>query len=399
MTVPDFHAVDFHVVFSQLEQQLWQHRRFWQCQPMQQAELAEPYADLPAALAQALQSLDLTQCAALDADDDALHQQLGHHFADVVIPEIPRHPAKAVAAPFWLATGIGGRKWQQICQFAGAVGQRSRPVMEWCAGKGHLGRVLAAQFGVAVQSIEWQASLCEHGLQLAQQWQLPQSFLHLDVLNQATAPYFQPAQQWVALHACGDLHRVGLAQALAAGTSALALVPCCYHLQSADSYQYRSLRGQQSQLMLSKADLRMAVQGHATGGARIARLSQQEMTWRHAFRVYAQSQGRTSYQPLSSVAKQLFSHDAMAFFSFACQQHALPLPTPWQLQEALQQAEQRLLVQRRLELCQHLFRRPLEIYLVLDLVLWLQEHHYQVALHQLCESQLTPRNLLITANL
>ena len=54
--------------------------------------------------------------------------------------------------------------------------------------------------------------------------------------------------------------------------------------------------------------------------------------------------------------------------------------------------------QRRLEQVQHLFRRPLELWLVLDIALFLEEHGYQIQLSELCDASLTPRNLLLQAS-
>ncbi len=56
---------------------------------------------------------------------------------------------------------------------------------------------------------------------------------------------------------------------------------------------------------------------------------------------------------------------------------------------------QRLAQVRNLELVQNLFRRPLEIWLVLDRALYLQEQGYRVSVGTFCQRQLTPRNLLI----
>jgi hypothetical protein len=50
---------------------------------------------------------------------------------------------------------------------------------------------------------------------------------------------------------------------------------------------------------------------------------------------------------------------------------------------------------RNLELLRGLFRRPLELWLVLDRALFLQEQGYGVRLGTFCETPLTPRNLLI----
>jgi hypothetical protein len=93
----------------------------------------------------------------------------------------------------------------------------------------------------------------------------------------------------------------------------------------------------------------------------------------------------------------VFSQDLSAFLALASEQHQLPEPEASQWPELVHRAEQALLQQRRLELVQHLFRRPLELWLVLDLLLSVQEAGYEVELLELCEAQLTPRNLLIRA--
>ena len=53
----------------------------------------------------------------------------------------------------------------------------------------------------------------------------------------------------------------------------------------------------------------------------------------------------------------------------------------------------------RLELVRHLFRRPLECWLLLDRALYLREFGYQVALARFCPRAVTPRNVLLTAQL
>jgi len=44
-----------------------------------------------------------------------------------------------------------------------------------------------------------------------------------------------------------------------------------------------------------------------------------------------------------------------------------------------------------------LFRRPLEMWLVLDRALFLQENGYQAQVGRFCETALTPRNLMVLA--
>ena len=58
---------------------------------------------------------------------------------------------------------------------------------------------------------------------------------------------------------------------------------------------------------------------------------------------------------------------------------------------------QRLPIVARMELVRHLFRRPLELWLVLDRALYLQEQGYRVQIGEFCDKPLTPRNILIHA--
>ena len=377
-----------------LDQVLLQQRDFWQLQPM----LVDWPTVFPAELVTVLEQFTLTDCVAIDASPSLQRQHFARFFPELfaALPELPREPEADLPLPFWLSTDIGGRKWQQITQLAASVGLPQRPVLEWCAGKGHLGKVMSYAFQAPVVSLEWQQSLCNAGQQKAQQLGLLQRFVHIDVLQQPVAPYLQPAQQVVALHACGDLHRVAAREAVRAGCAALALVPCCYHLQQAAQYQPLSAQAQQSDLMLGKADLRLAVQQSCTGGERVARLSQTEMLWRQLWWQWRRQLG-LDYQPLRSVGKHWFSGELGDFLTFAGAEHQLVPPAAALLPDLLQRAEQALLQQRRLELVQHLFRRPLELWLVLDVAMYLQEQGYKVSLSALCAPELTPRNLLLQA--
>ena len=58
---------------------------------------------------------------------------------------------------------------------------------------------------------------------------------------------------------------------------------------------------------------------------------------------------------------------------------------------------QRLAQVRNLELVRGLFRRPLELWLVLDRALYLSENGYDVQLGAFCDRHLTPRNLMLLA--
>ncbi|MFA0521303.1 SAM-dependent methyltransferase, partial [Vibrio sp. 10N.222.55.E8] len=60
------------------------------------------------------------------------------------------------------ADGVPGRKLQQIMAMGEAALEhhQGKEWLEWCAGKGFLGRILSQQSNQKVTSFEWQQSLC-----------------------------------------------------------------------------------------------------------------------------------------------------------------------------------------------------------------------------------------------
>ena len=382
--------------FFQLDQLLQQQQCCWRLQPILATAL--PFSN--AELNDLLLSLSLEQCDAID-QDPVLQQQYFAKFFPLLfqsMPALTKFQPQGLTLPFWLSTDIGGRKWQQICLFAEAVGKTDGKVLEWCAGKGHLGKVLCYAYSNEVRSLEWQAQLCQQGQQQADKLGLKQQLIHHNVLQGQQQQVFAGVDQLVALHACGDLHRVALKAGVAACCDELHLLPCCYHLQQADLYQPLSTMAAQSQLKLTKQELKLAVQGQSTGGERIRRLRHTEVLWRRAYQLwFSEQKGTVAYQPLPSTGKHWFSGEFAAFAHWAATQHQLNWPAQQDAQCYLQQAEVLVLLQRRIELVQHLFRRPLELWLVLDRALYLVEQGYQVKLQQLCEASVTPRNLLISA--
>lgn len=376
---------------------LAQYRAYWHLLPFGCHELPWQDTALNAELAQ----LTEVQLTALEQNHKLAAQRLQAFFPNLdALPELTDAIVKPITPlPFWLETGISGRKLAQIDALCQQWLPTRLPVLEWCAGKGHLGRILAQRFGQPVSSVEWQPQLCAEGALLANKHQLKQEFICADVLSAPLASVLKPEQHLVALHACGDLHIRLLRQAVQHGCRQLQLVPCCYHLIAAEQYQPLSALGQQHSLALGKDDLKLVVQGQATGGARIDRLRHTEVLWRLAYdELRADISGDRSYQPLSSVGKRWFSGDFASFARWAAGQHQLILPASIDWPDYLARAAERHLLVRRIELVRHLFRRPLELWLALDKALYLQQHGYQVRLTQLCQPAITPRNILLSAS-
>lgn len=385
--------------FQQLSQLLEQARGDWQHTPFSCTELPWPE------LAPALEALNEDELDTLDMDDAAAQAWLGQWRPQLLaldtlqLPELSR--ALDYATPRW-SSGIGGRKWAQIKDFAANIAAVSDistlPILEWCAGKGHLGRLLAQEGAPHVTSLEWSADLCAQGQALAEQGKLPHEFVCADALSKDAAALFQPEQCAVALHACGELHLRFLKHAAKAGSQQIALSPCCYHLIADEHYRPLSALGKQEDLRLDRHSLRLPLQQQVTGGERVRRLRHIELTWRLAFDELQQSlTGNHSYLPLPSFPKHLLSGTFSDFARWACEKKSLTAPHFIDSQHWLALADKRRLLVKRIELVRHRYRYLLELWLLLDKALFLEEQGYQVQLGLFTDLQHTPRRYLLQA--
>ncbi|SHG30712.1 Methyltransferase domain-containing protein [Marinomonas polaris DSM 16579] len=300
--------------------------------------------------------------------------------------------------PNYVSAGIKGRKWSQIQAFV-AHTPKANSYVEWCAGKGHLGKLLAFQDNKPIHSLEWQKTLCVVGEQEAKRLKLPQTFTHADVLKGEGRPALANAHCAVALHACGDLHRELIEQAVASNTAILCISPCCYHLTQANYYLPLSQTAQQSALTLRQADLKLAVKEVATAGAREQRLKKLELTYRLGFDAWQRiARRQDDYLQVPSIQKALLNQGFIAFCHWAAEQKSLTgliAKTPFENFESVGEARYQQI--QKLESISQLFRPALEYWLVLDRAMYLEENGYQVEIGKFCEKSLTPRNWMIRA--
>ena len=384
--------------FTALDNLLYATRQYWQCTAFDYDEL--PWASLSAPLTE----LSDNDVAKLDSDQDALYR----FFSPLIegVEQLPKLSALSAAQakrtdyPFWISNGIKGRKFEQLQDFVAALGVPTEPVLEWCAGKGHLGRMLAYNKAPNVHSIELQQHLCEQGQHSAQQQGLAMKFSQADVLTDDVAHYFETQQHAVALHACGALHQSFMQQACSAQTQQISLSPCCYHLFTDDMYEAMSELAKCSKLNMRHRDLKLALQETVTAPSRVAKVRKTEVEWRLGFDAMRKEiTGSTTYVSVPSVNKAVFSDSFKSFCAWAADKKALEIPQDIDYEYFLLKGQVRKKVTERIELVRHVFRRAIEVWLVLDRALYLQQQGYQVTVNTFCEKQLTPRNILIKARL
>ncbi|MGP6432686.1 methyltransferase [Pseudomonas paraglycinae] len=313
------------------------------------------------------------------------------------VGELPAHSLEA--AGHRLNVDVPGRKWQQIEAFASRLSFAAQPKhwLDWCSGKGHLGRRLLGA-DQQLTCLEYDPALVASGQALSQRHHLHALHVEQDVLAADTALLLNTEHTPVALHACGDLHVRLMQLASAAGCRQLAIAPCCYNRISRTEYQALSSAGSRSVLQLSLEDLSLPMSETVTAGVRVRRQRDTSMARRLAFDLLQrQMRGVDEYLPTPSLPSAWLDKPFADYCrDLAALKELSTVGAPdWVALEAA--GWQRLAEVRNLELLRGLFRRPLELWLNLDRALFLSEQGYVVRLGTFCEAPLTPRNFLLLA--
>ncbi|QJI32220.1 methyltransferase [Pseudomonas sp. ADAK18] len=386
--------------FQALDAFLVEHQGLWRPRPFTHLQL--PWEAQHPEMARWLRQRSLAQAESShnqphDLPAPAPFPQLAEQAVRLsAVDKLPAHPLDA--ARHRLNVDVPGRKWQQIEAFGAALqfAEAPRHWLDWCSGKGHLGRRLL-QPGQQLTCLEYDPVLITSGQALSDHHRLPVTHRQQDVMAADAALQLDHEHTPVALHACGDLHVRLMQLASAAGCKQLAVAPCCYNRTSANHYQALSGGARASALRLSIEDLGLPLSETVTAGARVRHQRDISMARRLGFDgLQRQLRECDEYLPTPSLP----SHWLDKPFADYCHELAAlkGLSTgeqDWQALEA--QGWKRLAQVRNLELLRGLFRRPLEMWLVLDRALFLVEKGYNVRLGTFCETSLTPRNLMVLA--
>ncbi len=379
----------------QVDAALLASRALWHPQPFR--ELQPAWCAVWPELAHDLLQLSDSETAELNDDQLAARRFLGRFLPEIDdwlhAADVPQRAAaqQPVPAAFW-DWEIPGRKRAQIEAFAAAADGGRYPVLDWCGGKGHLGRLLALSWQVPVHSLDFDAALCAEGEALARRAAVAHAFVATDALQ--TADWPKPGQHAVALHACGDLHRRLVQHGVAQQVAAFDLAPCCYHRGVAESYQ--PLAGS-PQLRLSRDDLRLAVTETVTANGRERRLRDQALAWKLGFDAYRRQLGANAYQNFKPVPDRWLRASFAEFMQQMTARERLPALSSAACGEFEAAGRRRRDEVLRYSIVRHTFRRAIEVWLALDLAVYLENAGYSVQLGAFCPRQLTPRNLLLSA--
>ncbi|MEZ8659237.1 methyltransferase [Vibrio cyclitrophicus] len=392
-----------HSRFKILDSFLLEHQIYWRSEPFHLCRTQQtPWRNVNRPLVDWLEGLSIQRIQTLKEQPQLLADELIFFLPQLYAVNQNIQFGRATLAGLKLARGTGdgipGRKLQQIVSMGEAVLENhyGKEWLEWCSGKGFLGRILSQQSKQKVTSFEWQQSLCETGQAIADAQQLDMTFVQGDAFTEDAEEVFNIDQHAVALHACGDLHVELVKKSVFHGLPAVTISPCCYHLIREDVYQAMSCVARSSALTLSKSDLRIPLQETVTGGERVKRHRQLEMSYRLGFCQLLKAElGIDEYIPIPSIKKSELSEGFESFCGWASEVKGMSLGAGINFGLYLEQGEALFWEMEKLSLVQQVFRRPLEIWLALDRAIYLQEQGYEASIEEFCERSITPRNLLI----
>ena len=380
--------------FLELQTLLAEHEEIWRPAPFH--SVSPRWREHRPALATALEALDDEAVKRFGLDPQACADWLAAYLPALgmvnKLSEVPALPARSLPASRAREDdGMPGRKRAQVEAFVRHIPATVTPALEWCAGKGHLGRKVALTDQVPVVSLELNPALCADAKSLATRKGVDQEILCADALTASGHEHVR-GRTVFALHACGELHRSLVRNAHTDGAEAYRISPCCYHLGSEDPYQPLS---SDASLMLDASALRLAVTELVTAPERDRTHLARDQAWKLGFiALRTEVEGETR-RPFRPVPAAWFDGSFDDFCRrLAIREHVrLPANPAWADWEHVGWKRRDEVL--RLELVRHAFRRGLELWLVLDLALGLGERGFDVVLGRFCERSLTPRNLLV----
>ncbi len=380
---------------------LWEERPFVQESPSWRAtwpDLAKWLCALDEATVDAVESetLDLASIAI-----DPLRAWIAQ--ADALTGTGPLPTRRLRAMPEDTGRRVKERKWAQISALVG-VASNARPEstdrwLDWCGGKGHVGRLAALQTGLPVTHLERQKPLCDAGAALDRRDGVQGSFVCADAMGPGADEVVGEGVAAIGLHACGSLGERLLTLCHGRGATSVVLAPCCHHvIADRGDYQPLSASAQAHDLGLSRWNLRLATSDEVIASPARRRQRRLVVQRRLAADILMRRlTGDDRYHSPGKLPPGLLTGPLAEVCAEVARRRdvAIPADVDWQ---ALQiEGERRAHVARALGLVRGVFRRSLELWVDLDRACYLAERGWQVQLGTFCERALTPRNLAIVA--
>ncbi len=301
---------------------------------------------------------------------------------------------------------VPARKLDQVQAFselASSVGRTTKRIVDWCGGKGHLGRILGQRLGLPVRVIERESSYREDALALARRASVQLEFVCADALSPEVDAHLDETTLAVGLHACGSLGTRLLSRAVQSNVAAICLSPCCLHKEPAlreGAYRWVSRLAAEvcGAFVLDHSAMRLATSDEVVARPSIRAQRRRENGWRLGLDLLLQdTHGAMTYTPLGTLPHEALRQDFTHFVRTAASLRSLSLPSVWDADAYEARGLARARRARAMGLVRSLFRRAIEVLCAVDRAAYLAESGYDSEVVVFTSRSVTPRNLLIVA--
>ena len=312
----------------------------------------------------------------------------------------------SVSLPTQLSYHIKKRKWSQIEHLLSAMSNNHTGFVDWCCGKGHLGRTLTNHFDVPVHGLEIDSVLIESGKELTATNH--HCFTVCDVQQQSNIPKLQGTM--VALHSCGELLECAIDQYIEQDMEGGYFVSCCYHRISSEKRQNISAFASKYDLVLDPFELRIPSTFEFSASQKMRKRRRREMEYRIAFDLILRDvTGSNTYQKLLSVPDSWKDDSFENFVQNIAKRESISLSFSFSknvnLNAYLIKGKEKLRQIRGLASLRSLFSRLIELWIVGDRALYIQEQRekrnqkakHDVQIGVFAPESVTPRNIVIIA--
>jgi hypothetical protein len=314
---------------------------------------------------------------------------------------LPALAASELALPAAALRGVSARKRGQLAVLLGALSPlaaNADRIVDVGAGRGHFSRLAAEHFQRPTLGLERDAALLRRASEhhrAARPGAPAVRFVETNVGQQRLE--LQPGDLAVGLHACGELGD-RLVIAAAAARCDVALVSCCLQKTSAERRSPLSLEANGFELRrgaLGLTNLSSRDVGVEASMAENLRAREARLALRYLLRARGVDVGAGEEMRGVNRRRAHAGFPDLAAHALALRQ--LPPASALELSSQAEVARRDYAVIRRLSLPRHLLARLIELGVVRDRAAALEESGSAVAVAQLFDPGLTPRNTVLFA--
>lgn len=305
--------------------------------------------------------------------------------------------------PGQLGRQVPERKWRQVLAFTsaalGVVDDSDAEIVDWCAGKGHVGRTVGVLTGRRAVLLEQRPALETYARERAGRIGARVSFETVDVLDDSVVRYLDEGQTILGLHACGILTHALIDRAIDARARSLLVSSCCYHRLGGEKiYRPMSREARAVDPGLGYMSLRLATGDETKAPARIRARRRRELAWRLGLdELVREGTNETLYRDQGRLPSRLFRLSFGDFCRAMTDYLYWDLPRRWNEKEFERRGRERARRVRARGLVRGVFRRAIEVWITVDRALYLEERGWNARIGTFCERALTPRNIAIAA--